>query len=86
MRSRGELTEELAAAVGRPVDVVPLDEVPPELAVRVVWEGRVLLSRDEPLRVRWETGTLKRYWDTAPLRRAIERGRLSEIAEGRFGG
>lgn len=86
LRARGALREDLARAVGRSVDVVPLDEVPPELAVRAVWEGRLLLSRDEPRRVRWETDTLRRYWDTAPLRRTIEQGRLRELGEGRFGG
>jgi predicted nucleotidyltransferase len=86
LRARGRLSEELAREAGRRVDVVPLDQVPPEVAVRAIWEGRLLLSRDETRRVLWETDTLKRYWDAASLRRTIDRGRLRELEEGRFVG
>ena len=84
LRHRARLMEELARAAGAAVDVVLLGEAPPELAARVVREGRLLLSRDESARVRFETETLRRYFDTARLRRELDRSLLSDLREGRF--
>ena len=86
LRYRARLMEELTRACGVPVDVVLLDEAPPALAGRVVQEGQLMLSRDESARVRFETDALRRYFDTAPLRRELDRGLISSLSETRFHG
>jgi hypothetical protein len=65
------------------VDLVDWDQAPLALRYAIVQEGVLLLSRDESLRVDFETETRSRYWDfeghrreyqEAFFRRAIERG------------
>ena len=84
LRFRALLMEELARASSSAVDVILLSEAPPELAGRVVREGKLLLSRDESARVRFETEALRRYFDTARLRRELDRVLVSDLREGRF--
>lgn len=84
LRYRARLMEELARASSTAVDVVFLSDAPPELAGRVVREGKLLLSHDESARVRFETEALRRYFDTARLRRELDRGLVSDLRHGRF--
>lgn len=81
---RTSLAEELTRRCGVRVDVVLAREASPELAARIVREGRVLLSRDESARVRYETEALRRYFDTARLRHELDRALLADLREGRF--
>jgi predicted nucleotidyltransferase len=82
-----ELAGSIAAAVGSDaVDVVLLDDAPPSLAYRVLRDGRVILCRDELLRVRHRLRAIDEYLDTELLRRrnrAILRRRLTEGTFGR---
>ena len=50
------------------VDLVSLAAAPVPLRYRVVRDGRLLLSRDEVLRERFEVDTIRRYLDFKPLR------------------
>jgi predicted nucleotidyltransferase len=85
LRYRARLAESLTgAAGGRRVEVVVLAESPPELAGRAVREGRLLLCRDEARRVRTEVDILRREFDTAPLRKALDRAQSAAIRSGRF--
>lgn len=65
------------------VDLVDWDQAPLSLRYAIVQDGVLLLSRDESLRVDFETDTRSRYWDfegyrreyqEAFFQRAIERG------------
>lgn len=57
------------------VDVHDLDALPLAVQGRVLTEGRLLLSRHEVRRVRFEETTRRRYFDFLPfLRRDTERG------------
>ncbi len=82
---RTRLAEDLAGRCGVRVDVVLAASVPPVLATRIVREGRILLSRDESARVRFETEALRRYFDTARMRAELDRALLADLREGRLG-
>jgi predicted nucleotidyltransferase len=77
---RSRLAARLADALGVPdVDLVVLDEA--GLRGRVVQEGRLIYSRDEPARVGFEVRTRSEYIDYLPTLRALERSYLARIAE-----
>lgn len=78
---RARLAARLAEALGVPdVDLVVLDEAGLELRGRVVQEGRLIYSRDEPARVGFEVRTRSEYIDYLPTLRALERSYLARIA------
>jgi predicted nucleotidyltransferase len=76
---------ELMATLGQGVDVVVLNQAPVALAYRVLRDGVLLVRRDERARVEHWARTVDRYLDSAPLRRALERGLRHRLEEGRFG-
>lgn len=67
------------------VDVVVLNEAPVPLAYRIIREGKLILSRDEGLRIRHRVRTVDRYLDMEPFRRVQEEGLRRRLREGRFG-
>jgi hypothetical protein len=72
MRLEGVLERELR----RPVQVVCLNSAPPDLAIRVLRDGRLLLERDRAARIRHEVRLRNEYWDLEPvLRRCRKRER-----------
>jgi hypothetical protein len=79
------LTELLMCLHRNDVDLVILNQAPVVLQHRVLRDGVLILSRDEPGRVAFTVDTLRRYVDTAPLRRlAMEYTRRS-IEQGTYG-
>jgi predicted nucleotidyltransferase len=69
---------DLERTIGRPVQVVVLNDAPPDLAYRVLRDGLVLLERDRGARLRFEVRTRNLYFDLLPVltryrRRALER-------------
>ena len=77
----GGLRSRLEAAVGRPVDLVILDEAPPGLAYRVFRDGRLVFARDgQSLAARRARAVLE-YIDFRPLEELCARGVLA--ADGR---
>lgn len=83
---RLELIDAVAAAAGTDrVDVVVLDDAPPALAYRVLRDGQLLFSRDEPARIAHWVRTVDRYLDMEPMRRALSAGVSHRLEEGRFG-
>ena len=69
---------ELERALGQPVQVVILNDAPPDLAHRVLRDGRLLLDRDRSARLRWEVRARNLFFDMQPVvtryrRRALER-------------
>jgi hypothetical protein len=64
------LTTEAIGILGRNnIDVVILNQATPLLAQQVVQFGEPIFSTDEAIRVEFEVTTLRRYVDTAILRR-----------------
>ncbi len=68
-----DLEARLERELGRPVQVVVLDQAPPELVHFVLQEGRILLDRDTMLRVRREARARNEYFDLQPYLRAYRR-------------
>lgn len=73
----GRLTANLEAAVGKPVDLVLLDEAPPGLAYRIFRDARPILIRDErAMNVRRARAILE-YLDFRPIEELCARGVLA---------
>jgi predicted nucleotidyltransferase len=51
-----------------PVDLLALNRAPLGFRYQVLQRGRLLVSHDDALRVRWTVETLTRYLDLKPLR------------------
>jgi predicted nucleotidyltransferase len=67
------------------VDLVPLNEAPPLMQQRSIRDAVRLVERDHDERVRLETRALLDYFDTQPLRDALNQEMRRRIEEGRFG-
>lgn len=77
-RLAGRLADALEASE---VDLVVLDDAPLELRGRIVQEGRLLFSDDEPRRVAFETRTRSEYLDFLPTLEEHTRSYLKRVAE-----
>jgi predicted nucleotidyltransferase len=62
-----ELREELALLLGREVDLVPMNEAPPELLHRILRDGVLLAEADANARVQFEVQARNEYWDMLPI-------------------
>jgi len=72
MRLEAALEKELR----RPVQVVCLNTVPPDLGIRVLRHGTLLTERNRSARIRFEVKLRNEYWDLEPiLRRCRKRER-----------
>ncbi len=76
----GALQTDLVTVLGTPVDLVELDRAPLELRAKVVQEGRLLFSADEPRRVAFETATRSRWFDYRPVLRELTAAYLHRVA------
>jgi len=79
LRFRARLAESLSRSSGSTVQVVDLAEATPALGGRIVRDGTLLVCRDDTIRVRTEVHLLQREFDTAPLRRALDRAQSAAI-------
>lgn len=78
---RARLARELAEALRVPeVDLVLLDRVRLELRGRVVQQGRLIYSADEPARVDFHVRTLSEYLDFLPTLRKLQASYLAHVA------
>lgn len=79
---REALSARLATALGVPdVDLVLLDRAMLELRGKVVQDGNLVYSVDEPGRVAFEVRTLSQYLDYLPTFRVLQRSYLAHVAE-----
>lgn len=76
----GALQADLAALTGTSVDLVELDRATLELRAKVVQEGTLVFSDDEPRRVAFETQTRSRWFDFRPTLEALTRAYLRRVA------
>lgn len=81
-----ELEGTLERELGRPVQVVVLEDAPPGLAHNVLDTGRLVACRDDAARRRFFVDHCRRYFDTETIRRIFDRYRQRRIEEGAFGG
>ncbi|MGI8426524.1 MAG: type VII toxin-antitoxin system MntA family adenylyltransferase antitoxin [Actinomycetota bacterium] len=85
-KRRLALLATVAQVVGsEKADVVILNEASVDLGYRVLRDGIVLVSKDEPARIGHWVRTVDRYLDMAPFRRTIAEGLSNRIREGKFG-
>ena len=61
------LEGELERVLGRHVDLVVLNEVPADLRIRVLREGRLLVDRDRAARIAFEVRTRNEAFDLEPV-------------------
>lgn len=80
LEARGE------RGLGRPVQVVVLNDAPLELRFNVLSHGLVLAARDDAARRRFYVDTGRRYYDMQPARDLFRRRQRERIREGTFGG
>lgn len=81
-----QLEGALERELGRPVQVVVLEDAPPGLAHNVLDTGRLVVNRDDGTRRRFFVDHCRRYFDTEHIRRIFDRYRQRRIEEGAFGG
>ncbi|HEY4588537.1 MAG TPA: hypothetical protein VII86_04895, partial [Thermoanaerobaculia bacterium] len=60
------LEGDLESLLGKPVQVVVLNEAVPELIVRIIREGRLLLDHDRSKRAQFEVASQNEFWDFEP--------------------
>lgn len=70
-----QIEADLTAAVGRPVQIVVLNDAPPDLVHRVLSDGELLVERDRGRRIAFEVASRNRYWDLLPILREYRRAR-----------
>jgi predicted nucleotidyltransferase len=79
---RERLAARLTTALGVPdVDVVSLDHASLELRGRIVQEGELIYSADEPGRVGFEVRTRSEYLDFLPTLERLQRSYLAHVAD-----
>ncbi len=66
------------------VDLVVLNDAAPLLLGRILTHRVVLYSRNEPLRIQYESVNLRRFWDFKPRADAMARAYLAGVARGDF--
>jgi predicted nucleotidyltransferase len=83
VRSLGGLASRLESAVGRPIDLVLLDEAPAPLAYRVFRDGHLLIERDHRAFVARKARALLDYLDWKPIEERCAAGILHAATRGR---
>jgi len=68
-----DLEARLERRLGRPVQIVVLNQAPPDLVHRVLRDGVIVLDRDRARRIRFEVQARNEYFDVAPLLRRYRR-------------
>jgi predicted nucleotidyltransferase len=79
--TRLDLAGRLRARVRRDVDVVILNDAPPQLARRILTEGRCLLQRDRDADRAFARTTLSRAADLEPFLRRARRVKLTTLGQ-----
>jgi uncharacterized protein len=62
-----DLAAELEAELGRQVQIIRLQNAPPDLIHRVLRDGVLLLDRDRVQRIRFEVRARNLYFDMRPI-------------------
>lgn len=83
---RLQLGNEAEVIVGRPVDLIVLNDAPPFLQHQVLKHGRLLYERDRRTRVAFEVRSRKIYFDYKPILDRQRRELFKEIKEVGLGG
>jgi predicted nucleotidyltransferase len=80
VRALGGLMARLSSAVGRPVDLVLLDEATPSLAYRIFHDGQLIIERDHARLVARKARAILDYLDFKPVEERCAAGILRAAA------
>ena len=83
VREIAELVSRLESAIGKPVDLVLVDEAPPALAYRIFRDGQVVSLRDRQAFVMAKARAILEYLDLKPLQDICVRGARRAAVRGR---
>lgn len=61
------LEAELSENLGRPVQIIVLNDAPADLVHRVLRDGKLLLEKDASCRIAFEVRMRNLYWDLLPV-------------------
>ena len=64
---RFAVAADLERALGRPVDLIVMNDAPVDLRIRVLREGELLVDRNRSLRIASEVRTRNEYFDFEPV-------------------
>lgn len=64
---RFTLAGDLERALGRPVDLIVLNDAPVDVRIRVLRDGQLLLDRDPSARIAFEVRTRNEAFDLEPI-------------------
>jgi uncharacterized protein len=67
LHGRFALAGDLERALGRPVDLVVMNDAPVDLRIRILREGELLVDRNKALRIASEVRTRNEYFDLEPV-------------------
>lgn len=70
-RQEAELSEKL----GRPVQIIVMNDAPPDLVHRILADGQLILERDRSARIAFEIRSRNEYWDILPVLKEYRRTR-----------
>lgn len=71
---RFRLEGTLEQAIGRQVQVIVLNDAPPDLVHRVLRDGRLLVNREPGSRIQFEVAARNAFFDLLPIRRRYREG------------
>jgi predicted nucleotidyltransferase len=64
---------DLSLQLGRPVQIVVMNDAPPDLVHRILRDGRLLVERDRNKRIEFEVNARNEYFDLLPFLRRYRR-------------
>jgi uncharacterized protein len=67
LHGRFALEGELERALGRPVDLIVMNDAPVDLRIRILREGELLVDRNRALRIESEVRTRNEFFDLEPV-------------------
>ncbi len=83
----GGMQSELNKKTGKKVDIVTLNklyEKKPAFAFNIITDGELIVNRNPQARTRYKTKVLLRYFDTAYLRKKVNRAFEKRIEMNKF--
>jgi predicted nucleotidyltransferase len=72
-----DLEADLERVLGRPVQVVVLNQAPADLVHRVLRDGKLLIDRDPSRRIRFEVRARSEFFDLQPILARYRAGRAA---------
>lgn len=69
------LEAELSEKLGRQVQIIVMNDAPPDLVHRILRDGQIILEQDRSARIAFEIRSRNDYWDILPVLKEYRRPR-----------